>query len=130
MAAAWFNALADSSKAEAMSAGTQPGTSVHPEVLDAMQEVGIDLRDARPQLLSDELAGTVRMLVTMGCGEACPHVPGIQRLDWPLRDPKGRPPAEVRAICAEIRQLVYDLLESNAWVRTTPLVRRPSSEVM
>jgi arsenate reductase len=86
MAAAWFNALADKNQARAVSAGTEPGTRVHPEVLSAMKEVGIELEGVTPQKLSDELAQGSALLITMGCGEACPHVPGLRRLDWPLEN--------------------------------------------
>ncbi|HEV8612368.1 MAG TPA: arsenate reductase ArsC, partial [Gemmatimonadales bacterium] len=91
MAAAFFNALADPAKARAESAGTEPGDRVHPEVLAAMQEVGIDLSAARPRLLTPQLAATADVMITMGCGDACPVVPGLVPLDWPLTDPKGRP---------------------------------------
>lgn len=110
MAAAFFNQLADNEKAEAVSAGTEPGLRVHPEVLTAMQEVGIDLRNAKPQKLTEELARDAQLLVTMGCGDKCPYVPGLRRDDWPLRDPKGRPMEEVRAIRDEIRGRVQSLL--------------------
>src|SRR5262245_45038783 len=89
MAAAWFNALSDPLKARAISAGTEPGSRVHPEVLEVMREVGIDLSGVIPQKLTDELAARVHMLITMGCGEACPVIPGLRRDDWPLEDPKG-----------------------------------------
>lgn len=115
MAAAFFNALADRSKARAVSAGTQPGAHVHPEVVDVMREVGIDLADARPTLLTDELASQVQLLVTMGCGEACPFVPGLRRVDWPLNDPKGQSFEAVRAIRDEIRQRVVQLLAAESW---------------
>src|ERR1035438_2528843 len=91
MAAAFFNQLADREKAEAVSAGTDPGLRVHPEVQAVMQEIGIDLSHAKPQKLTEELAREAQLLVTMGCGEKCPYVPGLRRDDWPLRDPKGRP---------------------------------------
>jgi arsenate reductase len=117
MAAAWFNRLADPEKARAISAGTEPGTRVHPEVQAAMQEVGIDLSAATPQLLTNELARGARLLITMGCGEACPTVPGLQRDDWPLEDPKGRPPARVRAIRDDIRDRVLALLGRRGWAR-------------
>jgi protein-tyrosine-phosphatase len=110
MAAAFFNQLADHEKAEAVSAGTEPGLRVHPEVLTAMQEVGIDLRNAKPQKLTEELARDAQLLVTMGCGDKCPYVPGLRRDDWPLRDPKGQPMEEVRAIREEIRGRVQLLL--------------------
>jgi arsenate reductase (thioredoxin) len=103
MAAAFFNKLADPSKARAISAGTEPGERVHPEVLAVMQEVGIDLSNAKPQKLTEELAKDAQLLVTMGCGDKCPYVPGLRRDDWPLRDPKGLPLIEVRAIRDEVR---------------------------
>ena len=117
MAAAWFNALCDSSKAQAVSAGTEPGTRVHPEVLEAMREAGIDLADRKPQKLTGELAAGAQMLITMGCGEQCPVVPGLRRDDWPLEDPKGKPLARVREIRDEIRERVVSLLRREAWGR-------------
>lgn len=110
MAAAFFNQLADRSKAEAISAGTEPGPRVHPEVLAAMQEIGIDLSSAKPQKLTDDLARQAQLLITMGCGDKCPYVPGLRRDDWPLRDPKGQPMEEVRKIRDEIRTRVQTLL--------------------
>lgn len=110
MAAAWFRHLADPTKAKAISAGTQPGTRVHPEVLEAMKEVGIDLSDASPQKLTDELARGATMLITMGCEEACPVVPGLRRDDWPLEDPKGKPVERVREIRDEVRSRVVELV--------------------
>jgi arsenate reductase len=115
MAAAFFNALADPSQAHAESAGTEPGDRIHPEVLAAMQEVGIDLSAARPRLLTPKLAATADMLVTMGCGDACPVVPGLIPVDWPLPDPKGRPLDEARPIRDEIRERVIEVLERNGW---------------
>jgi len=110
MAAAWFNALADATKARAVSAGTDPGTRVHPEVLEAMREVGVDLSDRTPQKLTDELARGAQMLITMGCGEQCPVVPGLRRDDWPLEDPKGKPIPRVREIRDEVRARVAELV--------------------
>jgi arsenate reductase len=115
MAAAWFNALSDPAKARAVSAGTQPGARVHPEVIEAMREVGIDLSTVSPRLLTDELAAEASLLVTMGCGEACPAVPGLRRLDWPLEDPKGKPVARVREIRDEVRSLVAELVGVEGW---------------
>lgn len=117
MAAAWFNALADASKVRAISAGTQPGTRVHPEVLTAMGEIGIDLSNAEPQLLTDDVAKSAAWLITMGCGEACPHVPGIKRDDWPLEDPKGKPVERVREIRDEVKGRVEAFLGKNGWGR-------------
>jgi arsenate reductase (thioredoxin) len=115
MAAALFNALADSTKAEALSAGTRPATVVHPEVAQAMREIGVELAEAKPRLLTADLARGATMLVTMGCGEECPYVPGVQHDDWGVPDPKGRPMPEVRAIREEIRGRVAALLESHGW---------------
>ena len=117
MAAAWFNALADSTKARAISAGTEPGARVHPEVLEAMREMHIDLSGKVPQRLTDELARGATMLVTMGCGEQCPVVPGLRRDDWPLEDPKGKPVERVREIRDEIRGRVESLLRREGWIR-------------
>ena len=111
MAASFFNQLADHSKAEAVSAGTEPGLRVHPEVLSAMQEVGIDLSNAKPQKLNQELAEGASLLITMGCGDKCPYVPGLRRDDWPLRDPKGLSQSEVRMIRDEIKARVQNLIE-------------------
>jgi arsenate reductase len=111
MAAAFFNQLADRAKAEAVSAGTEPGERVHPEVLTVMREAGIDLSGAKPQKLTHALASEAQLLITMGCGDKCPYVPGLQRDDWPLRDPKGLPLEEVRAIRDEIRARVQALLD-------------------
>ena len=110
MAAAWFNALAARQEARAISAGTQPGDRVHPEVVSVMGEVGIDLNHVRSQLLTDDLAKSASLLVTMGCGEACPLVPGLRREDWPLEDPKGKPIERVREIRDEIRRHVEALV--------------------
>jgi arsenate reductase len=115
MAAAWFNALANHDKARAISAGTEPGARVHPEVVAAMREVGIELEGLKPQKLTDELATGAAMLITMGCGEACPHVPGLRRLDWPLEDPKGKPVERVREIRDEVKTHVLKLLAEEHW---------------
>lgn len=115
MAAAFFNALADPAKATAVSAGTQPGERVHPEVVTVMGEAGIDLGGQRPQKLTGELAAGASLLVTMGCGDACPYVPGLKRDDWPLEDPKGQPLDRVRAIRDQIRERVQRLVQSHGW---------------
>ncbi len=117
MAAAFFNQLADPSRAFAISAGTEPGLRVHDEVLSAMNEVGIDLTTAKPQKLTEELARDAQLLITMGCGDKCPYVPGLRREDWPLRDPKGLPMEDVRTIRDEIRQRVEGLFVSHSFVR-------------
>ena len=115
MAAAWFNRFADGEKARAISAGTQPAAQVHPEVVATMREVGIDLADTTPVRLTQEVAGRAQMLVTMGCGDACPVVPGLKRDDWPLADPKGRSIDAVRTIRDQIRELVRALIEREGW---------------
>ena len=84
-------------------------------VLAAMGEVGLDLSQGKPQYLSDDLARTASLLVTMGCGEACPHVPGLERDDWPLEDPKGKPLERVREIRDDVRQRVAALLRTRGW---------------
>jgi arsenate reductase len=118
MAAAWFNALADGTKAHAVSAGTEPGVRIHPEVLEVMREVGIDLSGSSPQKLTEDLARGAQHLVTMGCGEACPVVPGLKREDWPLEDPKGKSLERVREIRDEVRRRVEGLLAERGWWRS------------
>ena len=117
MAAARFNALADATKARAISAGTAPGLRVHPEVLEAMREVGIDLSDLLLCLLFVDLARGAQLLITMGCGEQCPVVPGLQRGDWPLEGPKGKPVARVRELRGDVRARVIALLGREGWAR-------------
>lgn len=110
MAAAFFNQWANPAKARALSAGTDPGDRVHPEVVAVMNEVGIDLSQARPRRLTTDLAREAQLLITMGCGDACPVVPGARRDDWPLDDPKGRRLEDVRRIRDEIRLRVERLI--------------------
>jgi protein-tyrosine-phosphatase len=93
----------------AASAGTAPAEQVHPEVVEAMRELGVDLADRVPQLLSRELAERADVVVTMGCGDACPYIPGKRYLDWELADPRGRPLDEVRRIRDEIATRVAEL---------------------
>ena len=117
MAAAFFNELSQrrtansklEGEAHAISAGTSPGDRVHPEVVEVMREVGIDLSSAKPQKLTAELAQTADLLVTMGCGDQCPYVPGLRIEDWPLEDPKGKPIERVREIRDDIRRRVQRL---------------------
>jgi arsenate reductase len=115
MAAAFFNQLADPSLARAVSAGTRPGTHVHPEVVAVMREVGIDLAPAQPRLLTPELASTASHLITLGCGDECPVVPGATRDDWPLADPRGQSLDRVRAIRDEIHGRVASLIAAHGW---------------
>jgi arsenate reductase len=116
MAAAFLNQLAGAS-ARAVSAGTEPAERVHPEVVEVMREVGIDVSGAKPQKLTDDLAAESHMLITMGCGDQCPMVPGLRRDDWPLDDPKGKPVEAVRRIRDEIRLRVEKLIAREGWGR-------------
>ena len=118
MAAGFFNAVADSAHAQAVSAGTKPGDHVHPVVVDVMREIGIDLRGNKPQRLTHDLAQGASLLITMGCGESCPYVPGLRREDWRLTDPKGQPIEEVRRIRDEIRDRVARLVDAHGWRRS------------
>jgi arsenate reductase len=115
MAAAFFNHLADPQKARALSAGTEPGDRVHPEVITAMQEVGLDLSGARPTRLTQERAEQTQLLITMGCGDRCPYVPGLRRDDWPIPDPKGQAIELVRGIRDDIRARVQALVDREGW---------------
>ena len=115
MAAAWFNELCDPTRARAVSAGTEPGDHVHPEVVTVMQESGIDVSRNQPRLLTVELARGAALLVTMGCGEQCPAVPGLRRDDWPLEDPKHQPLERVREIRDEVRSRVAGLIQREGW---------------
>lgn len=117
MAAAWLNLLSDPARARALSAGTDPGSRVHPEVVAAMNEVGVDLSGAPTTKLTTELARRAQLLITMGCGDRCPVVPGLERDDWPLDDPKGKPLDEVRRIRDEIRDRVIAMLDARGWRR-------------
>ncbi len=117
MANAFFNRLADPTQARSLSAGTDPGPRVHPEVLTTMREKGLDLVDAQPQRLTTELATGAQLLITMGCGDACPLVPGLQRDDWPLADPKGQSVGRVREIRDEIERRVRSLHDAKGWLR-------------
>ena len=94
---------------ESRSAGTRPASRVHPLVVDAMGELGIDLSGNQPQRLSDDLAQWADVVVTMGCGEECPYIPGKKYIDWDLDDPAGRSLEEVRSIRDEIALRVAEL---------------------
>jgi protein-tyrosine-phosphatase len=97
-------------KHTALSAGTTPAEHVHPEVIEVMRELDVNLSDRRPRLLTRELAEQADVVVTMGCGDQCPYIPGRRYIDWDLADPKGRPLAEVRATRDEIASRVSDLV--------------------
>lgn len=115
MAAALFNQLADPAKARAISAGTSPAPTVHPEVVEAMRDVGVDVSGAPTTKLTPEIAQQAQMLITMGCGDECPFVPGVKRDDWALEDPKGKPLAQVRAIRDDIARRVQALVHREGW---------------
>jgi arsenate reductase len=109
MSAALFERAAEG-RHQADSAGTTPAERVHPEVVEVMRELGIDLSERRPQALNRATAERADVVVTMGCGDACPYVPGKRYLDWQLEDPKGRPLDEVRATRGEIARRVHALV--------------------
>ena len=111
IAAALFNKHADPAKARAISAGTQPAERVHPEVVSAMAARGIDVSANKPQRLTPELASGAQWLITMGCGDECPVVPGAKRDDWPIADPKGQPEATVTSIIADLDRRVRALVD-------------------
>jgi arsenate reductase len=117
MAAAYFNQLADPSKARAISAGTKPADRVHPEVVTAMREEGMDLAGATPQRLTPDLAAQAQVLVTMGCGDECPYVPGAQVEHWPLDDPHGKGGDQVTQIRDQVRDRVRALVRDRGWAR-------------
>ena len=119
MAAAFFNQLVDPARAHAEAAGTTPAARVHPEVVEVMSEVGLDLSRARPQLLTAERAAGAGHLVTMGCGEECPYIPGAKVEDWALDDPKGQPIARVREVRDEIRARVTAFVKEHGWSART-----------
>jgi arsenate reductase len=108
MSQALFERLAQG-RHESRSAGTRPAGEVHPVVVEAMQEIGIDLSQRRPQQLSDELGRWADLVVTMGCGDECPYIPGTRYIDWELADPANQPLDEVRKTREEIERRVNDL---------------------
>lgn len=116
MSAALFEQAA-AGRHRALSAGTTPAERVHPEVVAVMRELGIDLADRTPQLLTRELAEQADVVVTMGCGDACPYIPGKRYVDWQLPDPKGRPLAQVRATRDDIAQRVTALVHELDLIR-------------
>jgi arsenate reductase (thioredoxin) len=119
MATAWFNHLIDKGVARAVAAGTEPADRVHPVAIEAMAEVGIDISNAKPQLLTEALVRECAGLITMGCGEKCPVAPaGVLRDDWQLRDPKGKPVEEVRTIRDEIKDRVLTLIDAQGWAKS------------
>lgn len=117
IAAALFNRHADPAKARGMSAGTQPAARVHPEVVDAMRTRGIDVSGHTPRKLTPELAAGAQWLITMGCGDECPVVPGTTRDDWPILDPKGQNAATIISIADDIETRVRALISAQGWER-------------
>lgn len=119
MAAALFNSVCDPARARASSAGTTPAERVHPQVIQVMQEIGIDLSHATPARLTPQLAATADLLVTMGCGAECPLVPRLRTVDWPLPDPKDQPLERVREIRDRIAERVNRLVASERVLATS-----------
>ena len=115
MAAAFFNSLAAPARAHAISAGTKPATEVHPEVVTAMRELGLDLSNVKPQYLATDITRDAHIVITMGCGDDCPLIPGVERDEWPLDDPKGQSIDAVRRIRDEIKKRVGELVKERKW---------------
>ena len=119
MSAAFFNLYSDPSRARAISAGTQPAPHVHPQVIEVMKELGIDLSGAKPQKLTAGLAQDADLLITMGCGDECPIVPGLKRDDWPFPDPKDQSIEQTRQIRDDIERRIKAFIEAeNLCLRT------------
>jgi protein-tyrosine-phosphatase len=110
MAAAFFNKFCDSKRMLAVSAGTAPALAVHPVVVEAMKELGIDLSNSKPRKLDEELCRDAALLITLGCKENCPYVPGLEIRDWPFDDPKGQGIEEVRKTRDAIKERVLMLI--------------------
>jgi len=119
IAAALFERIADPARARATSAGTKPAARVHPEVVATLHELGIDVSRHVPRMLTPELARTANWLITMGCGDACPVVPGAKRDDWPVGDPAGQRPDRVRTIREDIERRVRALVSAQGWARAS-----------
>jgi protein-tyrosine-phosphatase len=115
MASALFNALANPERARAVSAGTRPATAVHEAVVTVMREAGIDLSNATPQYLSTDVTKDAHIVITMGCGDDCPLIPGVERDEWPLDDPKDQPIDTVRRIRDDIQKRVAELVHERKW---------------
>ncbi|KAF9332468.1 hypothetical protein BG006_004642 [Podila minutissima] len=113
MAAAFFNKHRTQDTVKGISAGTNPASEVHPVVREIMLEVGIDLSNITPVKLTPELAKTASTIVTMGCGETCPYVPGVQIIDWGITDPKNKPVDEARVIRDEIENRIKAFITEN-----------------
>ena len=109
MAAAFARDLSGG-RVDILSGGSEPAESVNPIAVEVMAEIGIDISEFVPQRFNDDLLNAVDVVVTMGCGDTCPYIPGKRYIDWPLDDPKGRPIEDVRRIRDEIRDRVAELL--------------------
>lgn len=120
MAAAFFNKMANPELARAVSAGTRPAARVHPEVVEVMREVDCDLSESKPRLLTPDLARDAEWLITLGCEEECPVLPGVRRDDWPLPDPAGQATSRVREVRDEIRERVWKLIAQQGWWKLRP----------
>ena len=120
MAAAFFNRMVDAELAAALSAGTEPAERVHPVVATAMAEIGFDLSGVKPRRLTPELASGCGWLITMGCGEQCPVIPGAKRLDWPLPDPKGGSLDDVRDVRDQVARRVREFITEQGWSKVGP----------
>jgi len=125
LASAFFNQFADPHLASARSAGTAPIAHVHPEVVRVMREEGVDLARVQPQKLTHELVDTASALITIGCGEDWPPVPGLKRIDWPIDDPRAKDIPTVRAIRDSIKQLVFDLVQAENLARKASIGSQP-----
>ena len=117
IAAAFFNQLVDPEQLVAISAGLEPADHVHPEVVAAMREVGIELSNVKPRVLTAKMQAETAFAVTMGCGERCPLVPVHRRADWQIDDPKGQPLARVREIRDDLRRRIEALVMEKGWPR-------------
>lgn len=112
MAAAFFNKHISKPNVKGLSAGTNPADHVHGVVVEAMKEVGIDLTNVKPIKLTEELAKQVNIIVTMGCGESCPYVPGVKIIDWQIPDPKNQSIEDVRKIRNFIESKIKDFVNT------------------
>jgi arsenate reductase len=110
MSRALFENSVNDDRHRTRSAGTKPADCLHPEVIEVMEELGVDLRGERPKELTRDLAEWADVVVTMGCGDACPYIPGKRYIDWKLDDPAGRSLAEVRRVRDEIRDRIDGLI--------------------
>ena len=113
--AAGFLAALSGGAVEVRSAGSAPAAQVNPVAVEAMAEVGVDIAAEQPKVLTADAVQASDVVVTMGCGEACPHVSGLRRMDWPLEDPKGKPIERVREIRDDVKARVVKLLDEESW---------------